>query len=243
MLKFTIIQHDFRKENEMSLLQYALCDMIYHLSVYPGSAVPGWCYMSRPKMADELKVTKNTILNNLKWLYEKGYIIKSELSHLQTTKKWHKVYIRSGSQKIAPPVKNMPQGSQKIAPQGSQKIAPNKDILNKYTNNSLKQALKTPRRSIKNLPERMTKFIKSAKEKNEASENSLNPSDLQAFLDHWTEHNENGYVMRFEKQKTYNISSRLGTWQRNSQKWSKNQKNKTIKIDENYKPKDNTKRL
>lgn len=35
---------------------------------------------------------------------------------------------------------------------------------------------------------------------------------IREFFDYWTEHNENGKKMRFEKEKTFEISRRLARW-------------------------------
>ena len=39
---------------------------------------------------------------------------------------------------------------------------------------------------------------------------------IREFFDYWTEHNENGKKMRFEKEKTFDISLRLARWSKNN---------------------------
>lgn len=39
---------------------------------------------------------------------------------------------------------------------------------------------------------------------------------IREFFDYWTEHNENGKKMRFEKEKTFDISRRLARWSKNN---------------------------
>lgn len=39
---------------------------------------------------------------------------------------------------------------------------------------------------------------------------------IREFFDYWTEHNENGRKMRFEKEKTFEISRRLARWSKNN---------------------------
>ena len=39
---------------------------------------------------------------------------------------------------------------------------------------------------------------------------------IREFFDDWTEHNENGKKMRFEKEKTFEISRRLARWSKNN---------------------------
>jgi len=43
---------------------------------------------------------------------------------------------------------------------------------------------------------------------------------LRDFCDYWTEHNEQGRKMRFEKEKVFNIKRRLATWKRHSLQWN-----------------------
>ena len=45
---------------------------------------------------------------------------------------------------------------------------------------------------------------------------------LMAFVDFWTESNENGKLMRFEMQKTFDISRRMAKWKANDKEWNIN---------------------
>lgn len=45
---------------------------------------------------------------------------------------------------------------------------------------------------------------------------------LMAFVDFWTESNENGKLMRFEMQKTFDISRRIAKWKANDKEWAIN---------------------
>jgi len=42
---------------------------------------------------------------------------------------------------------------------------------------------------------------------------------LDEFIDYWTEHNDNGTVMKFEKEKTFNTSKRLARWHKRSNQY------------------------
>ena len=82
-----------------------------------------------------------------------------------------------------------------------------------------------------NLEERKTKFIEQVKLK--AAPLGVPEHVLEEFIDHWTEHNDEGYVMAFEKIKrkgVFNITKRLKTFMRNDQKWNPS----------NYEPKEQT---
>ena len=48
------------------------------------------------------------------------------------------------------------------------------------------------------------------------------PELLREFYDYWTEHNDDGFKMRFEKESTFQISKRLATFKRNEAKFNKN---------------------
>jgi len=43
---------------------------------------------------------------------------------------------------------------------------------------------------------------------------------IREFYEYWTEKNINGRKMRFEKEKTFGISRRLSTWNKNQKKWT-----------------------
>lgn len=51
--------------------------------------------------------------------------------------------------------------------------------------------------------------------------NEFSKEMILDFFDYWTEANENGRKMRFEKEKTFSIIRRLRTWKKNAEKWNK----------------------
>lgn len=53
---------------------------------------------------------------------------------------------------------------------------------------------------------------------------NLSKELLTEFIDYWTEHNEGGIKARWEMQKIFNISRRLGTWKRNSERFNSGKK-------------------
>jgi len=48
------------------------------------------------------------------------------------------------------------------------------------------------------------------------------PELLRKFYDHWTQYNDGGLKMAFEKERTFQISRRLATFKRNDENWNKN---------------------
>ena len=63
------------------------------------------------------------------------------------------------------------------------------------------------------LEERKVDFYLSVKVK--APEVGMTNEQAEAFADYWTEHNEGGNKMRFEKQKTFSLKSRMSRWTKN----------------------------
>ena len=52
----------------------------------------------------------------------------------------------------------------------------------------------------------------------------LDPSLVKDFIEYWTEHNDNGKVLRYEQQSIFNIRKRMSTWVKNSKKFNSNMK-------------------
>ena len=87
------------------------------------------------------------------------------------------------------------------------------DLLNDYAINYDKTHKKV---ITADLEIRKIKFISGVK-----SYTLYNEDMLDAFIDYWTEHNEGGRKMRWETQKIFNISRRLGTWAKNDKNFKK----------------------
>ena len=141
-LTFTTIQHPFRKLHKLSMNEYCLCDMIYHLSTRPTSRVPGWCWMTRESMATELGCKKLAILCMISRLVSGGFLLKSEKTkYLQTTLTWQKVYDFSSGIETIPEVKKTvwkpyQAGMETIPSAGMETIPYNNTIDNKNINSS-----------------------------------------------------------------------------------------------------------
>jgi len=126
-LTYTTIQHHFRKENGLSLNEYALCDMIYHLSTKPSSAVPGWCYMTKNSMGSELGITKQAVLNMIDRLISKSFLLKNEeTKYLKTTENWYKVYDLAVGKETLPTVKKIDGDGKETLPEAGKETLPNK---------------------------------------------------------------------------------------------------------------------
>jgi hypothetical protein len=126
-LRFIFIENDFRKKHKLSMPEYALCDMIYHLSTNPAAPIKDWCTMTKEHMAEEIGISKKSILNFLEKLIEVGFVEKNEVSkYLRTTAKWNEVYFTDGV-KIAPSKNSM------------ENITPT--TVNNFPNDGVKNAL------------------------------------------------------------------------------------------------------
>ena len=57
---------------------------------------------------------------------------------------------------------------------------------------------------------------------------------LVEFYDYWSEKNPNGRKMRFEKEKTFDISRRLKRWNKNQKNWNKKPESAATLIQRKY---------
>lgn len=145
-LVYTNIQHDFRKFHKLSCNEYVLADMVHKLSTKVNSRIAGWCYMSKIKMAEELGVTKQTILNLLKSLELKGMIIKDlDTSFVKSSELWDSVNFErfTDGKETIPPVKKvvkygkktLPKESKNFTGSGKESLPYNNIDNNNYNNN------------------------------------------------------------------------------------------------------------
>lgn len=119
-LTYTNIQHEFRKNNELSCNEYVLLDMIYFLQTSPLSKIQGWCYMKRDTMADEIGISKQGILKMIDRLIISNFIERDEeTKYLRTTRKWNLVYFNSGKQSV-PTVNKVTESSKQSSPETSE---------------------------------------------------------------------------------------------------------------------------
>lgn len=108
--------------------------MIYYLSTSPESKIVGWCYMGREKMADELGLTKQSILNLIQSLTVKGFVIKDdETSFLKTTRLWNVIYFTEGKE-------SLPISQESLPTQGKLSLPNNNNLdINSNKSNSFEK--------------------------------------------------------------------------------------------------------
>jgi hypothetical protein len=235
-LIFTTIQHEFRKQNSLSCNEYVLADMIYQLAVNPGSKVTGWCYMSRNEIADNLGVSKQSVLNIINGLIKKGFLEKdAQTSFLRTTITWNLVYFTDGKlslpERFTDGKESLPIDGKESLPEGVKKVDPiyiednnnidNKNILLRTQNAPATEQenfgknteVKSSQRK-RTFAERELKFKKSL---NVYARTRNNPDGYPAemlveFANFWSEPNKSGTDMKWELEKTWKLSGRIATW-------------------------------
>jgi hypothetical protein len=76
------------------------------------------------------------------------------------------------------------------------------------------------KRRDKNIEDRKEEFKKLTKEKwiELGGPSYLIETEAHKFFFYWSEHGDNDKKMRFEKQSSFGIGRRLGTWKSNNQK-------------------------
>lgn len=137
-LLYTHIYHNFRKENKLTCNEYVICDMVYHLSVNPDAKVKGWCFMSRETMADEIGISKQSVINLLNKMIEIGFLEKDEVTKfVKTTKKWNVVYFSNGKESLPSSKESLPETSKESLPIDGKESLPNSNN-SLYSNNSNK---------------------------------------------------------------------------------------------------------
>ena len=87
-----------------------------------------------------------------------------------------------------------------------------KRIANNMPANTNNNVNKSNNVNKKTLKDRMTEFNNKAVAEALKRTPSPHPDLVLAFCNYWTEHNEGGSKMKFEKQKVFNIAMRLNTW-------------------------------
>lgn len=88
MVLYTTILHEIRKKFSLSMNEYGVMDTIYRLSVHPKSDKPGWCYMSKPKMAKFFDIGRRTTFRIIDELIKKHLVVKNSKGYLKPTGRW-----------------------------------------------------------------------------------------------------------------------------------------------------------
>lgn len=141
MLIYTTIQHAFRKEHKLTCNEYVLVDMVYALSTSTLSKFPGWCYMKRESMAEELGLSKQSIINLIEKMVDSGFLIKEpERKFLKTTIKWEGTRFTNGKESL-PEVMKVDFIGKEGLPEVGKESLPYNNIINKNTEDKNKRSI------------------------------------------------------------------------------------------------------
>lgn len=131
---YTTIIHPVRKALHLSCNEYCVLDTILRMQNNDSH----WCYMSRETMADDLELSKQSILNILKGLITRGLVVKHEqTSHLRCVGDFKKMldnYKEFGqdADHFTIGKESLPDQSKKFTSSGKESL-PNNTINNKRT--------------------------------------------------------------------------------------------------------------
>lgn len=81
------------------------------------------------------------------------------------------------------------------------------------------------------LKSKTEKFVKEVYEALEGIElNKIQEIEVQKFISYWTEPTKNKKKIKYDREPTWDMKRRLGTWMRNSKKWGGDNQPKGIRI-------------
>jgi len=142
---------DAMEATGLTYLEYGVATLVHGLSNNRTGTVPGWCNMSKERIAQQFKITKRTVIRILNKLEAEGWLEKGDGGRLlRTSEKWEKVVwdekykvVKSGKQtkgtngeKMSPPVKKCHPERGKNVTQNGEKMSPYIYIDNNKDNKS-----------------------------------------------------------------------------------------------------------
>ena len=97
--------------------------------------------------------------------------------------------------------------------------------INQYQNNNKNKPIKKQKTINNNINKenkeiRESKFINRVCAEGMKATPAVDPKIINEFCDYWTESNMSGNKMKFEMQKTFDISRRLKKWIQNAKEWN-----------------------
>jgi len=163
-MNYTTIDHERRKQLDLSLNEYVIADYIFNLANNKKSKVKGWCYASKKTMSREFGITKANIIAIISRLVAKKVVEKdNDTKFLRPAKLWEsseklslvsKQYHRyrnntaTGIETIPVEFQNHAQTGIETIPNNNNKIY--KEILDTW-NTSYKSKYKSPNTLKSNL--------------------------------------------------------------------------------------------
>lgn len=211
---YTTIIHPIRKAFNLSMNEYAVLDTIYHLS--KNNKYGGWCIKSKQNIADDLDLSRQTIIVIIKTLEEKGLLERGESDQLRTNDEWNNIISEKSNWSIDnKEITSISFTGCKETLQGvSRNLTPTcKKILhynNIYNNINIKKNSFEEAREVFNA-------IKEKKQHYVLDElfQKLGPDivhkKIPEFYNYFTETNRNGKE-RWELEKTFEFKRRFYAW-------------------------------
>lgn len=213
MLHTTII-HELRVKFDLTVSEYCVLDAIKFLSTNPKSPISGWCSGSKAYIAEALGMSKTFVINTIDRLCELDLVEKSPDGRMvRTTQKWFDANgpVKTDGQQSYP-------SGQQSYPNRLTELPPTETLIDTPIKNN-------------NIPHKGKKVKKTIDERQEDFRQSLIPhvpeygkEMIREFFDFWTEKNDEGTKMKFEKEKAkrgmFELSKRLATWKKNQTKFA-----------------------
>lgn len=170
-------------------------------------------------LKDETKIPASTIRRCLKKLVSTGEI------SIKTTNKFSIITIcnydsyQANEQVSGEQVANKWQADEQTSGEqvANKRFSNEQQLKNIKNDKNDKNGRKEETTNVVSLPKKSTleERKKSFAEKLEPYLTKYGRDMLNDFYSYWTEHNDGGYKMRFEKERTFQVSRRLDTWKRN----------------------------
>jgi len=138
IINYTITNHVARIALDLSMNEYAVADLIYHLSNNPKSSIPGWCYAAKETMAEMLGLSKKSIQNILNTLLEKEIITKNEeTAYLKANELWYQTVVIKHREESSPVGKKVPYDREKSSHKHREESSHYNDNNNNDSNNDI----------------------------------------------------------------------------------------------------------
>lgn len=182
--------------------------MVHILSSNPNSPVPGWCFMKRERMGEELGLSKQAVLNIIERMIAAGFIYRNPANKtIRTTSKWFSVYASKESLPDGPePGKeSLPFGKESLPEPGKESL-PNNNSSNNDTNNTGQAPPPDPVR------EKKINFCKKLLDWEKRQPGKYPKQMLKDFAEYWLEPSKVLKQIRFDGEKYFDFSKRVHTW-------------------------------
>lgn len=208
---YTTILHPVRKQLGITLNEYCIADVIYHLSHNGDNPSPGWCFASKQHIAQVLDISKRWVIKSIDSLERTGLIEKTDNGRLlRTTQKWFKMTVEGRETMFTDGEQSSPLQVNKVPSTGEQSSPPS------YTKSYNKKDTIGDKPPKKSVIERRDEFYKSLT----PFIGKYGKEMLRKFFDYWSEiDDDHPTKMKWEiarsRKGTWSLSGRLSYWKNN----------------------------